>query len=135
MVVCVAPFEFGANLMYHRKTVVLAEAIYTHWLYAIWKKGLESEYDFLPVCPWRPERLPYIGCCRFSPLTFPIPGNSITGLSKDERRLQNNIEGVNRRKHRTPLGKLREKIRRRYMYGFGCLKKMEIKPAPTEKQA
>lgn len=120
MLVCVAPFE-SSDIMYQRKTVVLAEAIYTHWLHAIWKKGLTSEYDFLPVCPWRPEELSYTGCCCFSSLTFSLPGRTVTGMSEEQRRVKRNADAVDRRRCRTAMGKERDRIRRRKRYGFSSI--------------
>lgn len=87
MTLCVASswiVSGSDEYFYQRKTVVFAEAIYTHWLCTIWKKGLGNEYAILPICPWGPESLPWSGCCRFSPFTFPLPG-PVNNLSAEER--------------------------------------------------
>ncbi|KAJ6004855.1 hypothetical protein N7540_012654 [Penicillium herquei] len=77
----------GTDQYYHlRKTVVLAEAIYTHWLFGIWAKDLETQYSILPICPWDSSCLSWEGCCRFSPFTFPLPGK-FSNLTLAERRL------------------------------------------------
>lgn len=90
--------------IYQRKTVVLAEIIYTHWLGGIWKKGTKKEYNLLPICPWDFDTLPWTGCCRFSPLTFLLPGrtNNLGERMKlaRERKIQKlkNMDPVKKRK-------------------------------------
>ena len=87
--------------MYQREVFVFAETIYTHWLSAIWKKGAGSEYEILPICPWDLDALPYLGACRFSPLTFPVPGKTTTGMSKEQRKEAQKAKNTNRRRRQT----------------------------------
>ena len=89
MLLCVAnhcPLAGTAEYFERRKTVVFAEAIYTHWLFGIWKKGLTTEYSILPICPWNQSQLSWTGCCRFSQFTFPLPGG-LSNLSLRERQM------------------------------------------------
>lgn len=94
-----------------RKTMVLAEAIYTHWLYLIWKKDKQIQYSILPNCPWDIGSLPYSGCCRFSPLTGPLPGG-VRSLTKEERRVANKLSSKARQQALTPQQRAAERRRR-----------------------
>lgn len=106
-------FPPGSNAyIYQRKTVVLAEIVYTHWLGAIWKKGLKKEYNVLPICPWDFDTLPWTGCCRFSPLTFPLPGRT-NNLPKSERIKLARAEKIQKLKDMDPKKKRKMYLERR----------------------
>lgn len=122
------------SFVYNRKTFVLAEAIYTHWLGAIWCKG-SRQYNVLPICPWDRDCLSWTGCARFSPFTFPLPGANLSTIPRWQRLMACHERTRRAEQSKTPEERQKKRLerQRRQEKAFGYFVIKRWKKNQTER--